>query len=389
MSTLYKRPSSYYLSWYCAPGCPTHPAGHKQHCTSLRTKDGKKAGTMQKDKDRALAADKAQAALGLPLRVTAAEPWTVQQFVDKYELRVKADKVVSAATWDRAESWALGCLLNYRPNATLDELTESWITDYERHEKARLSPHSWNSQRRTLKALGTRAVAWQWLPVNPFLALTPAKAKKKRPKRLFQEQIPIILAAIPNQFWRLVTLFLYATGVRRQELCNLERTHIRRQQGFIEIETNKENDPKVIALTPEIEWIVTEAEKIAPSRYVFSRDGKPLHPEAVANYYRWISSKVKFKVSPHRFRHSHGTHRMEAGDNLKTVSDTLGHADIRTTANFYLDMDLPAQRAALSRLPIKQLVKLSRDTPVTVKKPKNKDRKRSSTVAGTVQQTDN
>jgi integrase/recombinase XerD len=375
MSTVYKRPTGYYLSWYCAPGCPTHPAGHKQHCVSLRTKDGKKAETMRKEKDRALQAAKAQAALSLPPAPLPADPWTVKQFIDTYELRVKADRAVSAATWERAESWALGCLLKYRPHATLDELTAAWITDYERHEKARLSPHSWNSQRRTLKALGTRVVGWQWLPANPFLALTPAKAKKKRPKRLFQEQIPVIIAAIPNQFWRLVTLFLYATGVRRQELCNLERSHVRRQQGFIEIETNKENEPKVIALTPEIDWIVTEAEKIASSRYVFSRDGKQLHYEAVKNYYRWISRKVKFTVSTHRFRHSHGTHRMEAGDNLKTVSSTLGHADIRTTANFYLDIDLPAQRAALSRLPIAQLVTLTQTAPIAVKKPKEKRQK--------------
>jgi len=101
-----------------------------------------------------------------------------------------------------------------------------------------------------------------------------------------------------------------------------------------------------------------------------------LHPEAVANYYRWVSRKVKFPVSTHRFRHSHGTHRMEAGDNLKTVSDTLGHADIRTTANFYLDISLPAQRAALSRLPIDQLVTLSRTAPLPKKNKKKKTTKK-------------
>lgn len=372
MSTLYKRTSSYYLSFYCAPGCAQHPTGHRQHCVSLRTKDKKKAAAQQKEKDAALKAEKARVALGLPVQQAPTDPWTIQQFVDRYELRIKNDKLVSQATWDRAESWALGRLLKFRAGSTLADLTESWLADYERAERPHLSPHSWNSQRRTLRALGNRAVAWRWLPVNPFLTLTRAKAKKKRPKRLFQEQIPIILAAIPNEFWRLVTLFLYATGVRRQELCNLERTHVRRAQGFIEIETNKENEPKVIAITPEIDWIVTQAEKIAPSRYVFSRDGNPLHPEAVANYYRWISRKVKFRVSTHRFRHSHGTHRMEAGDNLKAVSTTLGHADIRTTADFYLDMDLPSQRASLSRLPIAQLVTLTQTTPIAKKKTSKK-----------------
>ena len=382
MSSLYTRATSYYLSFFCAPGCLAHPDGHRQHCVSLRTKNGEVATAKQKEKDAALAADKSREALGLTRRPVPTEPWTLQQFVDRYEIRVKADRLVSAATWDRAESWALGRLLKFRPGATLADLTDEWLADYERAERPQLSPHSWNSQRRTLRALGNRAVAWRWLSVNPFLALTRAKAKKKRPKRLFQEQIPLIVAAIPNEFWRLVTLFFYATGVRRQELCNLERSHVRRTQGFIEIETNKENEPKVIAITPEIDWIVTQAEKIAPSRYVFSRDGNPLHPEAVAHYYRWISKKVKFPVSSHRFRHSHGTHRMEAGDNLKAVSSTLGHADIRTTADFYLDMDLPSQRASLSRLPIAQLVTLTQTTPLAKRKTAKKTSKKTGKKTG-------
>ncbi len=378
MSTLYKRPSGWYLSFHCAPGCPAHQDGNRQHCVSLRTKNREVATAKQKDKDAALAMEKSRAALGLTRRQTAIEPWSLQQFVDKYELRVTADKLVSPATWNRAESWALGRLLKFRPGAALADLTEDWLADYERAERPHLSPHSWNSQRRTLRALGNRAVAWRWLSANPFLTLTRAKAKKKRPKRLFQEQIPIILAAIPNEFWRLVTLFLYATGVRRQELCNLERAHVRRAQGFIEFETNKENEPKVIAITPEIDWIVTQAEQIAPSRYVFSRTGEQLHPEAVAHYYRWISKKVKFSVSSHRFRHSHGTHRMKAGDNLKAVSSTLGHADIRTTADFYLDMDLKSQRASLSMLPIAKLVALTQNTPTTKQKTSKKKGKKTA-----------
>lgn len=365
MSTLYKRPSGWYLLWYCTTGCETHLDGPRRHCTSLRTKDGKQAAQYQKEFDASLADTKARLRLGLqpPARLT--EPWTLLQWIDRYEQKVTDERIVSPATWDRSERWALHQVQQFRPAATLADLTADWMGEYERAEKHRLSPHTWNSRRATLRAIGNRCMAWGWLPDNPFRHLTRAKAKKKRPKRLLQEQLPIILAAIPNQFWRLVTLFFYATGVRRQELCDLPRAAVRRAQGYLEIESNKENEPKVIALTPAIDWIVTEAEKIAPSQYVFSRDGRPLHPEAVKNYYRWISKKVGFPVSPHRFRHSHGSHRMEAGDNLKTVSDTLGHADIRTTASFYLDISLDGQRAALSRLPIEQLLTLSRETPVT------------------------
>ena len=371
MSTLYRRPASYYLSWLCAPGCPKHPAGGRQHCVSLRTTNQEVAEHLQRDKDRQIQEDKARAVLGLITVHRPAQPWSLKEFMDRYEQKVLSERIVAPSTWDRAERWALQSLLRFRPEATLADLNADWIQAYERAVKFTVSPHTWNSRRATLKAIGNRAVAWTWLTENPFLHLTRAKGKKKRPKRLLQEQIPIVLKAIPNRFWQLVTLFLYATGVRRQELCNLERSHIRWEQGFLEIETNKENEPKVVALTDSLRWVLREAMQYAPtSKYVFSRDGQPLHPDAVKNYYRWVSRKVGFPVSTHRFRHSHGTHRMEAGDNLKAVADTLGHADIRTTAGFYLDLDLPAQRAALDRLPVEPLLKLVAKSMKSVARPR-------------------
>lgn len=155
-----------------------------------------------------------------------------------------------------------------------------------------------------------------------------------------------------------MTVFFYATGVRMGELCRLKREHVRWQQGYLEIETNKENEPKVIALTPGIQKIIEQAHALDPSPYIFSRERQPLRESAMQTYYKWISKKVGFKASPHRFRHSHGVHRMEAGDNLRTVADTLGHADIRTTAGFYMDFNLTAQRATMELLPINSLLEL-------------------------------
>lgn len=153
-------------------------------------------------------------------------------------------------------------------------------------------------------------------------------------------------------------MFLYATGIRLGEFCRLKRAHIRWDQGYFEIERNKQNKPLLIALTPAIAQIIRTAQSLDQSVYVFSRDGKPIAYEAVKNYYRWISRKMGYPVSAHRFRHSHGSHRVEAGDNLKNIQDSLGHADIRTTSEFYLDVDLQARKAGMQRLPIESLLKL-------------------------------
>lgn len=41
-------------------------------------------------------------------------------------------------------------------------------------------------------------------------------------------------------------------------------------------------------------------------------------------------------LSPYALRHSHAVHLLEAGINLKNVSDRLGHASVKITADTYL-----------------------------------------------------
>lgn len=359
MSTLYRRPGSYALSWYCAPGCPTHPQGKTQHCISLRTKDGKKAHAIQKEHDRNLETNKARAALGLQIPTMPTAGWSLQAFIDHYELRVLKEQLVSVNSWNRTERWALQTLLTFRPDALLADLDEGWVMDYQSAMKRRVAPATWNSRRGVLRAVFNRALRWHWIPANPFPALDRAKARRTTPKRLHQEQLPLVLEACTRRFWQLVTLFLYSTGCRLHELCDLTREAIRWHQGYLEIVTNKENQPKLLALTPSLKLIMTEAQTLSASTHVFSLNGGRLHEEAVKSYYDRLSRRVKFRVSPHRFRHSHGTHVMDAGGNLKSIQSTLGHADIRTTAQFYLDVDFDAQRRSMELLPVESLLSIA------------------------------
>ena len=75
-------------------------------------------------------------------------------------------------------------------------------------------------------------------------------------------------------------MFLYATGIRLGEFCRLKRVHIRWDQGYFEIERNKQNKPLLIALTPAIAQIIRTAQALDQSEYVFSRDGQPIRLKA-------------------------------------------------------------------------------------------------------------
>jgi len=50
------------------------------------------------------------------------------------------------------------------------------------------------------------------------------------------------------------------------------------------------------------------------------------------------ASGIHKRVTPHTLRHAFATHALQAGNDIKTVQELLGHEDLNTTA-IYLHAD--------------------------------------------------
>lgn len=356
MSTLYrykdKKSGIFRLAWY-EDGEPK--------CVSLRTRDKKRAEALQHDKDTELKQKKARATLGLTTPTYSSE-MTLVAFRDFYLEKAEKERLLAVDTLERTHRPYLNKLIEFAPAATLNQINAAFVERYQSTVRAHYADHGWNSRRATLRSIFNRAVEWRLMSENPFGMLKRAKPGKKRPKRLYQEQLPLVLRHERSDFWRLVALFLYATGVRLSEMARLLRTDVRPDQGYFAVVTNKEKKEKLLPLTPAVLKIIRAAEALSESVYVFSLDGDRLSRNTVTRHFDRLGERCGFKVSAHRFRHSHGIHTLEGGSNLKVISDMLGHSDIRTTADFYLDVDLVEKAKSMELLPIAELFDASNIT---------------------------
>nr|WP_260440135.1 site-specific integrase [Cohnella lubricantis] len=77
-------------------------------------------------------------------------------------------------------------------------------------------------------------------------------------------------------------------------------------------------------------------------------DGRWLRTNVVREYFKEVCKREGLPVlSPHALRHTHAVHLLEAGANIKYVSERLGHTSVKITADTYLHVTRKIEDDAL------------------------------------------
>jgi integrase/recombinase XerD len=164
------------------------------------------------------------------------------------------------------------------------------------------------------------------------------KSPKRLPSVLSQDEVGRMIESANNLLDYTMLMTLYATGMRRAELCRLKVEDIDSNRMIVHIRQGKRNRDRDVPLTPKLLETLREYWRwMKPKTYLFPgmvknwRADKPLTPKCV-----WLAIQnaakragIKRRVSPHTMRHSFATHLLENGTDLRTIQMLLGHSDLR------------------------------------------------------------
>jgi integrase/recombinase XerD len=166
----------------------------------------------------------------------------------------------------------------------------------------------------------------------------------KRPKRLptvlSQEEVARLIDSAGNLFHYTILMTLYATGLRRAELCQLCVSDIDSQRMVIHVHKGKGNRDRDLPLTPKLlETLRTYWRWRRPMTYLFpsrvnsGEADKPITTKTVYFAVQQAARRAGLQkpISPHTLRHSWATHLLENGADLRTIQILLGHADLEHT----------------------------------------------------------
>ena len=183
------------------------------------------------------------------------------------------------------------------------------------------------------------------VPSNPARGVTAAKVERKYPEILTNREVELFLEqpqCVDAKGYRdhAMLELLYATGIRVSELISLNLSDLNLAAGFIRCESKGKERiiPLYHTAVKALQDYVknTRPQLIADSdeeALFVNMNGERMSRQGFWKIIKYYQEKagIEKDITPHTLRHSFAVHLLENGAHLRSIQETLGHADTAST----------------------------------------------------------
>ena len=283
------------------------------------------------------------------------EHWT------KDAVKVKEHTARTVAFYEAMAKNIIGYFDEVKPGCYLSEITVEDLKRFVNKSSEKYSESTVKSLFDTLNTILEYARRTEYISKNPIdnMKSTDRPARETKPvDHMKPDEAKAFLNALDEHaplFWRVYFKTLLFTGLRRAECVSLKWRDLQGDKLIIERSAHgktKTKRARVVPVVPELQELFAELkdEESEPDDYIFHAEGEPKKMICVTSPTKYLSRFCKRhglrKISPHDLRHSAASLSLESGTDLKNIQILLGHADMKTTARYYLGVTETAQMRA-------------------------------------------
>ena len=189
-----------------------------------------------------------------------------------------------------------------------------------------------------------------------------AKSEQRLPEILSRQELARLFACAGQGKPRTVLMTAYGLGLRVGELCRLRVSDLdgHADRMCVRIVQGKGAKDRYVPLAPDVLQLLRGWWKRShPREWLFCAQSEPAKPLSEDSALRWYHAAraragIHKRGGIHTLRHCYATHLLEAGVDLHSLSQWLGHQHVNTTMR-YLHLARPDAPDGIRRVPLELL----------------------------------
>ena len=186
---------------------------------------------------------------------------------------------------------------------------------------------------------------------NPVREGCALRMGRPLPKHLRDEQVDLFLTIVDDVRDKAMFVLMLRSGLRVSEVANLKFDAIDFRRGKILVHGGKGGKDRVVYVSKDAVKALAAYLKVRPksrSKYVFlvrkgTYRGQPLSIRSIQKRMKVHTGRAALNASCHHLRHTMATQMLNAGADLSTIQDLLGHASVTTTQRYCTVSNLKVQ----------------------------------------------